>query len=126
MRVLFSRIRVAFDLLTLATLVFARTKPKHCASMRFTPIHAAILLALVTLGGAVTATVCQLVHRVPPLCGHGQHEWIFAVESAGVLLLLALWTACARPWRSRRDEAEAERTYCVSGREGLAAAAAAH
>jgi hypothetical protein len=92
-RVLFSRIRLAFDIMTLATWLLACAAPAHL-SVWFTPLHA-VLLAIVTLGGAATATVCQFVGP------HGQHEWIFAVESGGVFGLLSLWLIVARRYRSR-------------------------
>ena len=83
-RVLVSRIRLPLDAVVLTVYFVAATRQSRRNAYCFASI-ALVLLAMVTTGGIVVACIEQVKHP-------SSHEWIFAVESAGVLVLLAAWT----------------------------------
>ena len=95
-RVWTARWRLPVDAATLIAWADAHSNStRRMLSKSFLCVACPTALALATVAGAVGATVRQLGCR-----GHDCKEWIFAVESSGVLLLLLL---AARCW-SRREE----------------------
>ena len=108
-RVVTSRVRLPCDVLCLTAWALVEVglpcrgqwanRVANATLLRIAPVA----LGIVTLGGAVAATVCQALAEPDSV----HHEWIFAVESAGVLLLLLLWACCAQPCCAPSEEEEA-------------------
>ena len=127
-RTVTARVRLPFDLLTLAVAGADIASGTHnwLTSIVLTRILP-LLIGMVTLAGAIAAAVCPPPDAHPPspptpaalppspptptpstmACGH--HEWIFAVESSGVVLLLILWAVWTRPCAPSTYEEERAR-----------------
>ena len=101
-RVGVARVRLPFDFLVLLTWLVLETGVLSGAWLanRMCMRVAPTALSVVTLGGAIAAIVCQLRERT-------SEDWIFAIESLGVLLLLLLWACYARPFGQQVLEEEA-------------------